>query len=475
MLYNKKSKNSGMNFEINMVMKVKIIIILVITGGAWGGWAQNLEEAINLLRQFQYQQLNYCYQEFFRIGGLYKSSPYVQEADIATTGFALAGLAVACENNLVSVGKAKDLALETVNTCIKLQHDPRQNYLGFLYHYYIWNEFTETLDHKPGVEVSTIDTALLLAGMITISEYLNSKGFPELREQVKRFYSQINWKAFFDDTQGYFHMAWRGKFFGYWDFYSDEILLIAILAQGSPNPEYRVEIRDVLRNIKVKKDNYGDLEYVYSWYGSLFTYLFAHAFVDFRRVGKDIIYNVDWWENTKNAILADIRYCEEKGYPDDIWGLSACWSRISPHSNQMEYRARIGGGLSGAIDEWERIDNDKNGVKPVAPYAAIGALPFFEELPLTQNPAFRFFAKVHKKIVDRSGLLIESLDAGRIGPDGLPEVNSHWLVGMDIVFPALMIENYFTNLVWDNFMSNFYIQYSLLKVFPAYYTYIARK
>jgi len=457
-------------------MKVKkMFLTLVIITATWEGWAQDLEEAINLLRKFQYQQLNYCYQEFFRIGGLYKSSPYVREADIATTGFALAGLAVAVENKLVSLETAEKLALETVKTCIKLQRNPSQSYKGFLYHYYIYNDFTESLEHKPGVEVSTIDTALLLSGMITIAEYLNSHGYPELRNQVNKFYSQINWQAFFDDSRGRFHMAWRGNFFGCWDFYSDEILLIAILAQGSPSPQYRVNIRDVLRNIQVKIGNYKGLQYAYSWYGSLFTYLFAHVFVDFKRVGKDMIYNIDWWENTKKAILADIKYCQERGYPEDIWGLSACWSRISPNSDQMEYRGRIGGGVSGAIDEWERIDNDKNGIKPVAPYAVIGSLPFFYELPLLENPAFRFFAKVHNKIVDRSGLLIESLDAGRIGCDGLPKVNSHWLVGMDIIFPALMIENYFTNLVWDNFMNNFYIQYSLLKIFPAYYTYIARK
>lgn len=456
-------------------MKHKVVAIIAVTIIATKiGMSSSLDtvEAVKLLRKFEFQQLNYAYQKFFRLNGLYKSSPYVQEADIATTGFALAGLVAAAENGLISLEKAKEMALETISACLDLQKNPSQSYEGFLYHYYIYNEYTESLEHKPGVEVSTIDTALLLAGILTAGEYFDSKGFPEVREAAIEFYSNINWRTFFDEDRKQFHMAWRGRFEGHWDFYTDEILLIALLAQGSPNPDYRVDIRDVLANIQVRKDNYNGYEYVYSWYGSLFTYLFAHIFVDFRRLGEDIIYGIDWWQNTKYAILADIEWCKEQGYPEGIWGLSAAWSRISPNSNTMEYRWRIGAALCGA---WDRIDNEKNGVRPIAPHAGIACLPFFEELPITENPAFKLFLKVHEKAVDRSGLLVESLDASRLDEKGLPEVNSHWLVGMDIIYPALMIENYFTGLIWDNFMRNFYIKFAILKVFPSYYLHLAKR
>lgn len=435
----------------------------------------SISDGVKMLRKFQFQQLNYSYQDFFRLHGFYKSSPYVREADIATTGFALAGLIAAVENGLLPLEKAKELALETIATSLELQKDPSQSYLGFLYHYYISNEYSGKLEHKPGVEVSSIDTALLLAGIITAGEYFDSQGYPEVKKLAEEFYSGINWKGFFDSQRKLFHISWRGKFSGYWDFYTDEILLISILAQGSPIPEYRVDIKDSFAKIKIKKGRYKNLEYVYSWYGSLFTYLFAHAFIDFRKLGKDIFYGIDWWQNTKNAILADIEWCRENNYPPDIWGLSAAWSRVSANSQIMEYRDKIGAALSGALDEWERIDNQKNGVRPVAPYASIASLPFFEDRPLRENPAFRNFLKVHQRAVDRSGLLIESLDASRVDEEGIPEVNSHWLVGMDIVFPALMIENYFSNLIWDNFMRNFYVQFALLKTFPSYYAYLAKK
>ena len=433
-----------------------------------------VDEAVELLKKFQSQQLNYCYQKYFRIDGLYKSSPYVKEVDIATTGFAVSGLIIAAEKGLIPIDQAKDIALETINACINLQENSSQSYAGFLYHYYVPNEYAGGLEHKSGVEVSTIDTALLLAGIITAGEYFNSKGYPEVKKQAQKFYSNINWAMFFDYNREFFHMSWRGRFEGYWDFYTDEIVLISLLAQGSPNPEYRVDIRQSFGNIRVRSGVYKEYKYVYSWYGSLFTYLFAHAFVDFRKLGKDTVYNIDWWRNTKNAVSADIAWCEADNYPEDIFGLSAAWSKRISSSNEMEYRDKVGAALCGS-GQGDRIYNNKNGIKPVAPYAAFSCLPFFDNQPLLENPSFKMFAKTHTKAVDRSGLLIESLDAANLDSSGIPEVNSHWLVGMDIIFPALMIENYFTGLIWDNFMSNFQVQFALLKTFPGYYTYLVKK
>ncbi|MDP8233261.1 MAG: glucoamylase family protein [Candidatus Saelkia tenebricola] len=455
---------------------LKILFFAVLMTGAnyLNADECRVDEAVELLKEFQVQQLNYCYQEYFRINGLYKSSPYVKEVDIATTGFAISGLIVAAEKGLISLIEAKDMALKTINSCINLQKDPSQNYCGFLYHFYVFNEYTDSLEHKSGVEVSTIDSSLLLAGIITAGEYFNTKGYPEVKEKAREFYANINWSMFFDYNSELFRMSWQGKFNGHWDFYTDEIVLIVLLAQGSPNPEYRVDIRQSFGNIRIKKGVYKGSEYAYSWYGSLFTYLFAHTFMDFRRLGKDILYDMDWWQNTKNAVSADISWCKTSSYPKDIFGLSAAWSKKTPYSDEMEYRDRVGAALCGA-GEGARVYNDKNGIRPVAPYASIGSLPFFDDQPLLENPSFKMFAKIRTKAVDRSGLLVESLDASKLDSNGIPEVNSHWLVGMDIVFPALMIENYFSGLIWDNFMNNFQVQFALLKTFPGYYMYLVRK
>ena len=120
-----------------------IILVTCATGVRLSNAAEyRVDEAVELLKKFQLQQLNYCYQKYFRIDGLYKSSPYVKEVDIAATGFAVAGLVIAAEKGLIPVDEAKDMALETINSCINLQRNSSQNYSGFLYHYYIPNEYT---------------------------------------------------------------------------------------------------------------------------------------------------------------------------------------------------------------------------------------------------------------------------------------------------------------------------------------------
>ncbi|MDD5613620.1 MAG: glucoamylase family protein [Candidatus Omnitrophica bacterium] len=460
-------------------MKIKIyriaLIITLISLLNISAFSLDVQDAVKILKRFQDQQLNYCYQNYFRLSGLYKSSPYVNEVDIATSGFALAGLVVAAEKGLLSQENAKSMFIETVDACLRLQSESKNNYQGFLYHFYVPDYSGSTLKPKSGVEVSTIDTAILLAGILTASEYFSRQGYYECRDKAREFYSNINWRHFFNGGRKQFHMAWNNVFFGFWDYYTDEIFLIAILAQGSPIVEHRVDIRDSFGNIAVKQGSYKGHSYVYSWYGSLFTYLFAHAFIDFRRLDKDLIHSVDWWQNTKSAVLADIRWCQDNGYPEDIFGISACWSKSSVSGSVvMEYRDRVGSALSGCGPA-ERFYNNKNGIKPVAPYAALGSLPFFDDRPILENPAFRMFYKVRNKAVDRSGLLIESLDAGCLDEGGVPVVNSDWLVGMDIIFPAIMIENYFSDLIWDNFMRSSSVQFALLKAFPAYFTYLVKK
>lgn len=427
---------------------------------------RGVEEDINKKRliEFQEKQLRFAYKEEFRLKDLYRSGPYVRgEIDIAGTGFALAGLCVAVEHNLIPFEKGRDFALATIMRCLELQRNPQTSFLGFLYHFYIWDQAKERFSHKEDVEVSTIDTALLLAGMLTAGEYFGGI----VREKAEEFYTQINWKGFFDCSKRQFRMAWKkGNFFGYWDFYTDEILLISLLAIGAPNPEYRVFPEDAFSGFRVVWGRYNLGEsYVYTWWGSLFTYLYAHMFFDFKKLGPDRFYKIDWWENTRRAIKADIQYCRDEGYPENVWGLSACWSRTRPKWDEWEYRSDVGGGLSG---EGLRYGNKKNGVWPIAPFITISCLAFFDlENDLKNNPAFLAFDFMEKNIYNHEGFIIESLDANSLDKEGKPQQNCSFVVGMDILTPALMIENAFSGLIWEYFMRNYYIKQAVSLVFSS--------
>jgi hypothetical protein len=414
------------------------------------------------LIEFQKKQLRFVYQDGFRLKDMYRSGPYVRgEIDIAGTGFALAGLCVAAERGLISREKAAEFAYLTIMRALELQRSSRTSYAGFLYHFYLWDQRENRFYHKEDVEVSTIDTALLLAGIITAGEYFGGG----LRDKAEEFYSQINWKEFFDGRRRQFHMAYRdGRFFGWWDYYTDEILLISLLAIGAPNPDFRVFPEDAFSSFQINFGRYNlGSEYVYSWWGSLFTYIYAHIFFDFERLGPDKFSRVDWWENSRRAIEADIAFCRDHGYPEYVWGLSACWSRKKPNWDEWEYRSAVGGGLSG---EGLRYDNQKNGVWPIAPFITIATLPFFDlENDFKNNPAFLAWDFMERNIYNHEGFVVESLDAHSLDAQGRPRQNSNYIVGMDILTAALMIENALSGLIWEHFMRNQYVQRACELVF----------
>ncbi len=403
------------------------------------------------LLDFQYKQLKFAYKENFRLKDMYRSGPYVKnEIDVAGTGFALAGLCISAEHGLIPKEKAEEFALATILRCLQLQGDSQTSFEGFLYHFYCWDHANERFFHKSDVEISTIDTALLLAGVITAGEYFGGR----VKEKAEEFYSGINWKKFFDFSRRKFHMAYKKvNFFGYWDYYTDEILLISLFSAGAPNPDFRVFPEDAFSGWRVNKGRYNlGNEYVYSWFGSLFTYLYAHMFFDFKNLGRERFSNIDWWENSRRAAQADIDYCRDNSYAENVWGLSACWSQVKPRWDEWEYRFAVGGGLSG---EGIRFDNKKNGVWPIASHAAISALPFFNcDGDFKDNPAFLTWDFMEKNMYNHEGFIIESLDANTLDKEGRPFSNSAFTVGMDILTPAIMIENAFSGFVWKYFMQN---------------------
>ena len=112
------------------------------------------------------------------------------------------------------------------------------------------------------------------------------------------------------------------------DYYTDEGILLALLAMGSPNPTYRLgrEVWDAMIRDKAGGD------FVRSFPGSLFTYEFASVWLDTNRLGLDNhpTTPVDFFANTQAAIAATRAYVEQNPldratWQNDarLWGLSA--------------------------------------------------------------------------------------------------------------------------------------------------------
>ena len=111
---------------------------------------------------------------------------------------------------------------------------------------------------------------------------------------------------------------------GIGDFYTDEIVLLSLLAIGSPT--YPVSPEAFYAWMR-RKGSYDEGEpFIYSWHGALFSYQYANVWFDFRDiVDRD---GINWFENSKNATLANRQFCIDnqdrfKGYGPDSWGITS--------------------------------------------------------------------------------------------------------------------------------------------------------
>lgn len=255
------------------------------------------------------------------------SSAPASPASIAATGFGLAAYSIAQANGWVSYRDAYEVVEKTFKT---LETDAGGEN-GFFYHF---------LDPASGKrawssELSSIDTALLMAGVLLAGEYFKGT---DLEEKSNRLYEQVDWPWMMNGTFLICH-GWkpgRGFLPYYWDMYSEHLILLA-LAMGSPTfPVSKQAWNEWVRF----EDEYNGRKIVYSHTGSLFTYQYSQAFIDFRDL-NDL--GINYFENSKQATLANKEFCLANkdlfpSYSEQVWGLSAS---LGPHGYKA-YGAKPG-------------------------------------------------------------------------------------------------------------------------------------
>lgn len=283
----------------------------------------------------------------------YPGSPGI--ASIASVGFALSAYPVGVEKGYVSFDEAYERSNRTLQTLLGLERTE-----GFFYHF---------LDMQTGQrawqsEVSSIDTAILMMGVLTAGQYFGS----EVQQKADQLYREVNWPWFVDETRSMFYMAYRPEkgFEGHWDFYAEQLMLY-VLAAGSPTfPSDDSLYYGFTRHI----GQYGDGEpFIHSWFGSLFTYQFSHAWLDFRNLQDRE--GVNWFENSVRAARAQYQFALDNDPTYQTlgplaWGLSAC-------DGPDGYNGLYGAPPSGFDNQSHVVDDT------VPPYAAIASLIFLPE------------------------------------------------------------------------------------------------
>jgi hypothetical protein len=331
-------------------------------------------------------------------------------SSIAATGFGLTALCISDRRGYYPTDRLKKQVITTLD--FHLNKMPNEH--GFFSH------FNDVKTGEPLInsEVSSIDTAILLCGVLTARAYFND---PKITDLATQLYNRVDWTWMLNGGKT-FSMGWRpetGFISTRWDHYS-ELMMLYLLAIGSPTHPISPDSWSAFTRPPM---TFGPYSYI-SGKDPLFVHQFSHAWFDFARQ-RDAY--ADYFANSIAATRAHKAFCLglNRGYTEDYWGVSASdW--------EHGYAAWGGPPLMGPVDG------------SVVPCATAGSLPF---LP-------RDCVRVLRAMRDNFGK-----DAwGRYGFCDAFHPDLHWydpeVLGIDLGISLLMAENLRTAFVWDTFMQN---------------------
>jgi hypothetical protein len=345
-------------------------------------------------------------------------------ASVSVTGFGLAAVCVAAERGWM----ARSAALERVRTALRFFAERAPNEHGWFYHW--MNQGTGrragALSHSAELsEVSTIDTALLLGGILTARQYFG--GDREISALADRIYARVDFPWMLETRSLLLRHGWTpesGFIPCLWDRYSEAglLYLLAIGSTAHPIPAgswYAWE-----RNL----NSYGPYHFIGN--APLFVHQFSHAFVDFRDTKDKNGSGIDWFENSSLATRAHRQFCIDlaarfPGFSDNIWGITSSRS-------------------AAGYTDWGGPPLDPRIDGTVVPAAPAGSLMFTPDICLPALRAMR--QRYGDTICCRYGFTDSfNPNTGWVSPD---------VTGLNLGITLLASENLRSGKLWRWFMAN---------------------
>jgi hypothetical protein len=331
-------------------------------------------------------------------------------ASIASTGFGLTALCIADHRGFLPHAQI----VERVRTTLKWHLNSMPEVHGFFYHF----TDIETGERYRGSELSSIDTAILLCGMLMARAYFDD---PQIQSLALQTYERVDWPWMLNGGKA-FSMGWQpesGFLANRWDHYC-ELMMIDLLAIGSPThpvaPEY-------WNNFTRSTIHYGGFDYI-SGDDPLFTHQYSQAWFDFR--DKRDAY-ADYYTNSVIATRAHKAFClaHPQWYNEDFWG-------VTSSDYVGGYTAWGGPPAIGPLDG------------TVVPSAAAGSLAFLPADCISVLRAMR--SRWGKQAWGHYGF-VDAFHprANWYDPD---------VLGIDQGISVLMAENLRSGLIWNTFMRN---------------------
>jgi hypothetical protein len=381
---------------------------------------------------------------------------------VGAVGFALTAYPIGVERGYVTRHEAALRTRATLAWFAAARQDTARagitGYKGFFYHF---------LDPVTGhrferVELSTQDTALLMAGVLFAQSYFDATNDDELaiRTLAESLYSRVVW-TWAQPRPPAIVLGWspEGRFLE-WDYKGmNETMILYVLALGSPTHP----VVPAAWSAYVSTYRWGAMgdEGEHVGFPPLFGHQYSHVWVDFRGIRDSTmrVHELDYFENSRRATLAQRSYAVRnpgrfRGYGANLWGLTACDGPLdttlvrdgrSIHFNTYNGR---GASFTGIVDDGT-----------VAPTAAGGSIPFAPEITVPTLLAMR--RAYGPPLFGRYGFvdaLNPTYDApgrvqhGHVVP-GLGWFDTDYL-GIDQGPILAMIENHRSDLVWRTMRKN---------------------
>ncbi|MEI7981408.1 MAG: glucoamylase family protein [Bacteroidota bacterium] len=375
---------------------------------------------------------------------------------IAATGFGIPCLAIGVERKWITREQAAEITLKIMKFFLySVQNTAKDvtGYKGFYYHFLKMDSGTREWN----CELSSVDTGLLMMGIIFARNYYNADNEAEkqIRSLAGKLIERIDWNFMVLPASSKYaytiSMAWtpeKGLQDYGWCGYN-EALFLYILAAGSGMNNAKQSYNAWLKTYKWDTPYKG---FSHVAFPPLFGHQFSQAFIDFRGIVDTYMKDkgIDYFENSRRATYVQRQYAQENpkgwvGYDSLCWGVTASDGPPDKYNfGDKKFLGYAGRGTSGT--GYNYFDDGT-----IAPYGSISSLPFAPEIVL---PTIQSLNKKYGKKL-----------WGKYGYYDAFNPTAKWIdddfLGIDEGPMLIMIENFRTGLVWNYVMKDPVIQKGL--------------
>ena len=388
-------------------------------------------------------------------------------SSIAAIGFGLTAYGIGVEQGYVSREDARARVLTTLRFLSDApQGEGEQGTTGFNGFFYHFLDM-ETGERFQDVELSTVDTSLLLAGVLFCQSYFDEDDpdEAEIRQLAEDIYDRVDWtwaqarppaiSHGWTPEEGFLPFDWLGY---------NEAMVVYILALGSPTHPVEPEAWDLwTAPYDTQWGVFDGQEHLF--FPPLFGHQYSHVWIDFRGIQDAFMSEkgIDYFENSRRAVLAQQAYATENpegwnGYGENVWGLTAC---DGPADVELEF-----GGETRTFHSYSARGPHQTDDGTIAPTAAASSIAFAPDEAIAATVELR--NRFGENIYDQYGFLdafnpsfeFDVPVVGGVVVPGFGWVDTDHL-GIDQGPILAMLANYRSELVWQVMQRNPHIRTGL--------------